>query len=228
VREFTRALLAAGRLVAAMNTHLPLALQSPPDPEDEEVIITAEMLCASAARWRSTLETLEFHKLMWVGLLSMMLLTFVGEITWSVTSLMWALVMWKNGCRTINLCAKVGGAAMGLALVGSLLVVSGPSPAGKSATHFLELGCCPDSAGDGSLALRGLGKACMPSGVELGVSLPASDLDPLRPYHLVLQPATPCAPACNPHVLQPAPPPRAPACSPPTCSSPQPFIGTCV
>ena len=73
-----------------------------------------------------------------------------------------------------------------LALVGQLLIVSGPGPAGKSATHFLELGCCPHSAGDGSLALRGLGSACMPSGIDLGLSLPASDLDPLRPYHLVL------------------------------------------
>ena len=169
-----------------MGTHLPLALQSPPDPEDEEVVITAEMLCASAARWRTTLRELESSKLIWVGLLSVMLLTFVGEITWSVTSLMWALVMFKNGCRTVNLCAKVGGAAMGLALVGQLLIVSGPGPAGKSATHFLELGCCPHSAGDGSLALRGLGSACMPSGIDLGLSLPASDLDPLRLYHLVL------------------------------------------
>jgi len=94
-----------------MGTHLPLALQSPPDPEDEgEVLITAEMLCASAARWRSTVRELESSKLIWVSLLSMMLLTFVGEITWSVTSLMWALVMIKNGCRTVTLCAKVGGA----------------------------------------------------------------------------------------------------------------------
>ena len=85
-----------------------------------------------------------------------------------------------------SLCAKVGGAAMGLALVGSLLIVSGPSPAGKSATHFLELGCCPHAAGDGSLALRGLGTACMAETTPLGVTLPASDLDPLRPYHLVL------------------------------------------
>ena len=98
-----------------MGTHLPLALQSPPDPEDEEVVITAEMLCASAARWRTTLRELEPSKLIWVGLLSVMLLTFVGEITWSVTSLMWALVMFKNGCRTVNLCAKVGAAAMGYA-----------------------------------------------------------------------------------------------------------------
>ena len=98
-----------------MGTHLPLALQSPPDPEDEEVVITAEMLCASATRWRTTLRELEPSKLIWVGLLSVMLLTFVGEITWSVTSLMWALVMFKNGCRTVNLCAKVGGVAMGYA-----------------------------------------------------------------------------------------------------------------
>ena len=50
-----------------MGTHLPLALQSPPDPEDEgEVIITAEMLCASAARWRSTVRELESSKLIWV------------------------------------------------------------------------------------------------------------------------------------------------------------------
>ena len=75
-----------------------------------------------------------------------------------------------------------------LVLVGQLLIASGPGPAGKSATHFLELGCCPHSAGDGSLALRGLGSACMPSGIDLGVSLPASDLDPLRPYHLVSYP----------------------------------------
>ena len=73
-------------------------------------------------------------------------------------------------------------------LVGQLLIASGPGPAGKSATHFLELRCCPHSAGDGSLALRGLGSACMPSGIDLGVSLPASDLDPLRPYHLVSYP----------------------------------------
>ena len=102
-----------------MGTHLPLALQSPPDPEDEEVVITAEMLCASATRWRTTLRELEPSKLIWVGLLSVMLLTFVGEITWSVTSLMWALVMFKNGCRTVNLCAKVGGVAMGYAPLGS-------------------------------------------------------------------------------------------------------------
>ena len=86
--------------------HLPLALQSPPDAEDEEVVITAEMLCASADRWRVTLRELELPTLLWAALLSLMLLTFVGEITWSVTSLMWAIVMWKHGCRTRTLCAR--------------------------------------------------------------------------------------------------------------------------
>ena len=168
-------------------THLPLALQSPPDDtEDEEMDITAEMLCASADRWRVTLRELELPTLLWVALLSLMLLAFVGEITWSVTSLMWAIVMWKQGCRTLNLCATVGASAMGLALLGSILIVSGPSPAGKSATPYLELGCCAHGAGDGSFALRGVGDACMPGGTELGVPLPSSDLDPLRPYHLVL------------------------------------------
>ena len=168
-------------------THLPLALQSPPDDtEDEEMDITAEMLCASADRWRVTLRELELPTLLWVALLSLMLLAFVGEITWSVTSLMWAIVMWKQGCRTLNLCATVGASAMGLAILGSILIVSGPSPAGKSATPYLELGCCAHGAGDGSFALRGVGDACMPGGTELGVPLPSSDLDPLRPYHLVL------------------------------------------
>ena len=46
----------AHQALRSMGTHLPLALQSPPDPEDEgEVLITAEMLCASAARWRGSM-----------------------------------------------------------------------------------------------------------------------------------------------------------------------------
>ena len=49
-------------------THLPLALQSPPDTEDEEMDITAEMLCASADRWRVTLRELELPTLLWVAL----------------------------------------------------------------------------------------------------------------------------------------------------------------
>lgn len=169
---------------AMMGTHLPLATLTPPDPEDGEVVITAEMLCASATRWRTTLRELESSKLIWLGVLSVMLVAFVGDITWSVTSLMWALVMWKNGCRA-GLCTKVGGVAMGLALAGTVLIRSGPSAAGKSATHFFELECCPHGDDNGSFTLRGLGAACMASGVDLGVPLPATDLDPRRPYHLV-------------------------------------------
>ena len=167
-------------------THLPLALQSPPEPpdtEDEEMDITAEVLCASADRWRRTLRELELPTLLWVALLSLMLLTFVGEITWSVTSLMWAIVMWKQGCRTLNLCATVGASAMGLALLGSILIVSGPSPAGKSATPYLELGCCAHGAGDGSFALRGVADACMPGGAELAVRPPTGDAWRPMPWH---------------------------------------------
>ena len=52
----------------AVATHLPLALQSPPDDtEDEEMDITAEMLCASADRWRVTLRELELPTLVWVA-----------------------------------------------------------------------------------------------------------------------------------------------------------------
>ena len=100
-----------------MHNHLPLATMTPPD--DEQIDLTSEMLCESAARWRTTLRETETAKLIWVGAFSVMLLAFMSEIVWLLTSSMWLLVMWNAGCRQ-NFCAKVGGAAMLLAIGGSV------------------------------------------------------------------------------------------------------------